>query len=72
MTKRTTRIKLTGAIQIRIDEREASAMELLYAKGIRAIDVFRRGLDAYVTDLARNGDIQAQNSVEEKDLDKEG
>jgi len=51
VTTRTNRIKLTGAIQLRVTAEEVAVCETLFEKGIKSIDIFRRGLEAYVKDV---------------------
>ena len=51
---------MRNQVSISISESENEALELVKQKGIKIIDVFRRGLEAYVKD------ISAMHSEEKK------
>ena len=43
--------KLRQPVSLSLTEQEAEVLEILQAKGIKIISVFRRGLEAYEKDL---------------------
>ena len=47
-------IKMTGSMSIRLTADEIEACEMLRTKGIPMTHVFRRGLEAYLSDFAKN------------------
>ena len=47
---------IRNSISLALSPAESEALDTLKAKGIRTIDVFRRGLEAYVADILGNGD----------------
>jgi hypothetical protein len=47
-------MKLKGTVNIRVTPLEIDGIELCRQKGITQADIFRRGLDAYLTDMARS------------------
>lgn len=46
--------KLSAAITFKITPDENEALDMLKQKGINKVDVFRRGLEAYLEDIRRN------------------
>ena len=61
-------VKMTGSMSIRLTADEIEACEMLRIKGIPMTHVFRRGLDAYLTDIAKS---VSANLPERKELTSE-
>ena len=59
-------VKMTGSMSIRLTADEIEACEMLRIKGIPMTHIFRRGLDAYLTDFTRSASVTAHSTGAEE------
>ena len=55
-------MKMSGAVNIRINQAEGDIVDVLRQKGVTQADIFRRGLEAYEREIIREVDITKEKS----------